>query len=62
MSVGESVNHAVDGVEAVGDEVEILRVARVVTTENRVGNVIRNLDKTRGFGIREKRRVGYILE
>ena len=43
----KTVNNIFDRIEAVSDDIEVLRISGVVATENRIRNVVRNLDKTR---------------
>ena len=55
--VGQTVNNSVVRVELAGDEVEILRVPRVIAPEHRVSDVVGELDDPRRTRVHEERRV-----
>ena len=57
LFVGQTVNNSVVRVELAGDEVEILRVPRVIAPEHRVSDVVGELDDPRRTRVHEERRV-----
>ena len=43
MQVGKAVNNASAPVKSIFNAVEVVQVTRIVSTENRIGNMIRQL-------------------
>lgn len=41
------MNYVIDGIKARSDHIEILGVTRVVSPENRIGDMVGDLDKPR---------------
>ena len=62
MLVRQSVNDILISVKAMRNEIEILSVAGIVAPEDRVRDMVRDLNEARSPRVHEERRVGNILK
>ena len=54
MLVGKPVNNSLIRIEFVGDDVEVPRVAGLISSKDRIGHVIRELNEPRCPGVDEQ--------